>query len=302
MCTYTPLSAVMAKNVSPSCTITISSSQPSTSQIGFFLSYTHLISPKLQNITLTSATMGLLRKLLGRKPKTPRAQTTTFTSPNPFPDEETFAAVKAHVMARARANASNPEYIAMQRHVAFSAPTTFLEANYPPEKNNLITPMGPIPTDTGEGIRVDDETVIPCEDTMFFMVLKHDPEGKKMPEMKMLFFVAIPPKGCGGEFAGTPMAYETLGTEGWKAVEREAEGFVRKWNGAGEMGRRPEEGVKVVVQMGMDMGVWEWRREGGLVEPEGGVEMREVRDEGRWERDGMRLPPTTGEVEEGVAR
>ncbi|KAK0726548.1 hypothetical protein B0T21DRAFT_422267 [Apiosordaria backusii] len=233
--------------------------------------------------------MGLLRKLLGRKPKAPKPPqnttkstsiapaegTATYVHPNPFPDEETFAAVKAHVLARARENATNPEYIAMQRIVAFSSPTMWLEANYPPEEGHAITQMGPLPTDSGEGVRVDKDTLIPCDDTMFYMVLKRDPEGEKPGvEMKMLFFVAIPPQGCGkGEFAGTPMAYDTLGTAAMEAVEREVLWFVRKWQQEGPEGRRPEDGVRVVVQMGMDMLVWEYSREKGFYDPEGGLSL-----------------------------
>ncbi|KAK4176465.1 hypothetical protein QBC36DRAFT_346265 [Triangularia setosa] len=260
------------------CTYTPTNHQPSTKQ-------RHKI-------------MGLLRKLLGRKPKAPKGKSppaageaATYTSPNPFPDEETFAAVKAHVLARARQNANNPEYLAMQKMIAFSTPTTWLEANYPPEQFHLITEMGPLPTDSGEGVRVDTDTLIPCDDTMFYMVSKHNPKGEKPAEVKMLFFVAIPPKGCGGEFAGTPMAYDTLGTDAMKAVEREVLWFVRKWQQEGPEGKRPEDGVRVVVQMGMDMLIWEYSREKGFHDPEGGFEVKEVRDEGRWERDGMRMPP-----------
>ncbi|KAK4194339.1 hypothetical protein QBC40DRAFT_302209 [Triangularia verruculosa] len=235
--------------------------------------------------------MGLLRKLLGRKPKTPKASKgATYVNPNPFPDDETFQAVKAYMMPRLHEHMKDPEFIAMQKQMAFSMPASWLEANYAREECHLITEMGPMPTDTGEGVPVDADTLIPCDDTFFYMVLRHDPEGKKPAEMKMLYFVAIPPKGCGGEFAGTPMAYDTLGTAAMKAVEREVLWFVRKWQGDGPVGKRPEDGVRVVVQMGMDMLIWEYSKEKGFYDPEGGFGFKDLKD-GRFEREGLPMPP-----------
>ncbi|KAK0643795.1 hypothetical protein B0T16DRAFT_188850 [Cercophora newfieldiana] len=192
--------------------------------------------------------MGLLRKLFNRPKKAAAITKTNFVNPNPFPSDESFAAVKAHMQHVAQ---QNPErYAALMRAAAFQIPMGWLETNFPPPNFEIIVP-GPFPCDMPLNVRPGLEGVEP-EDTSVYIV-KDSQGGIRC--VQLVVWMGNP---TGGD--GEPR--EWIGTRAMKSAEEGLEELLRKMCGVGRLER-----CIAVVGMGMDMTIYCFEEGRGFFDP-----------------------------------
>ncbi|KAK1756703.1 hypothetical protein QBC47DRAFT_168613 [Echria macrotheca] len=219
--------------------------------------------------------MGLLRKLLGRKPKSPpptgpsssssSSMPSNFITPDPFASEAQFEAVKAHMLESARRDPARFKMI--ERMAAFQSGLGWLESNFPPETHEILIP-GPFPDAfpgplNGPGL----EHVTP-EDTRIYVVRKKDVAGPQGIVMMQLVV-----------FAGSVMGLEDgdgkgryIGTPAMDTAVAAFLGLLRRMVDAGALRE-----CTAVVGMGMDMTIYHFTPERGFFDPPEGFAFEKQR-------------------------
>ncbi|KAI3392977.1 hypothetical protein diail_4926 [Diaporthe ilicicola] len=212
---------------------------------------------------ITFAMKKSLRGLFGRKPKdkamstnlqttkTPANATTgarQFVAPDPFESEEQFQAIKDHVRNLA---ATNPEQFAtISRPAAFKAAELWLTQNFPEAQ---VVNSGCFPGD----IRTLGKDVRP-EDTQFFVAL--DPSNpRKFVAVNLVVFNTTYALSASGDALDTPEM---------KASEEGLLQMLREWHKDGMA-----DGFLVLVSMGVDLSIYKFSGQDGLVDIPEGVEI-----------------------------
>ncbi|KAG7284314.1 hypothetical protein NEMBOFW57_010686 [Staphylotrichum longicolle] len=216
---------------------------------------------------------------------------THMISPDPFPDDATFEAVRQHVLARAAENRHNPVYQAMMREAALQSPLMWLQSNFPDEQGYVYCTLGPFPRDIKYVHRNNNDKpgTIPQEDTSLYLIGRGGDhtarvDGKKQGGVVCVAMCALPPAGVGEpETAGTPFARGTLGTPAMDAAEKALLGFIKEMQDVGHQGSMPlgerVEGCLGIVFMGVNMLIYEYSKEKGFFDPPGGFEVEDKKVE-----------------------
>lgn len=212
---------------------------------------------------------------------------TQMISPDPFPDDATFEAVRQHVLASTAKHRDDPVYQAMMREAALQAPIMWLQANFPVDDGYVYCTVGPLPQDIHYTDKTDNDKagIIPQDDTCIYLVGRGGDRtarvgGKKQGGFVCVTMCVLPPAGVGEpETAGTPFARGTLGTPAMDAAEKALLGFIREMQDVGHQGSMPlgdrVNGCLGVVFMGVDMLIYEYSKEKGFFDPPGGFEIED---------------------------
>ena len=178
---------------------------------------------------------------------TPGSGPQQFVAPDPFESEAQFQAVKDHLTNLA---ASDPERFAMiSRPAAFRAAEFWLTQNFPEAQ---VVNSGCFPGDTstlGKDVRPGD--------TQFFVAL--DPANpRKFSAVNLVVFnLAFSMPGSG----------DALGTPEMKAAEEGLLQMLNEWHKDGM-----SDGFLVLVSMGVDLTIYRFSGEDGLVDIPMGVD------------------------------